>query len=73
MVIIENRILLASYAFVFKFCTENVFYCIYQVWTIPAALPTSLTKKKKIKNKDTQCTCRSSVNSQVQQKGECHH
>ena len=56
MVIIENRILLASYAFVFKFCTENVLYCIYQVWTIPAALPTSLTKKKKIKNKDTRCT-----------------
>ena len=51
MVIIENRILLASYAFVFKFCTENVLYCIYQVWTIPAGLPTSLTKKKKEKKK----------------------
>lgn len=59
MVIIENRILLASYAFVFKFCTENILYCVYQVWTIPAAVPTSLTKKKKkkkIKNKDTQYT-----------------
>lgn len=59
MVIIENRILLASYAFVFKFCTENALYCLHQVWTIPRALPTSLTKKqkkKKIKNKGTQCT-----------------